>query len=79
MGRFKLNVLSRILLVFIWLKKYPHLNTIALLFDVSIQTVCALLYQGISILWYHFNSAVSWPSLREWDGMRVAKHPNAMR
>ena len=80
MGRFKLDVVNRILLVFIWLRKYPHLNTLALLFDVTPQTVCALLYQGISILWHHFNSAVSWPSLREWDVMRGTwQHlPNAV-
>ena len=80
MGRFKLDVVNRILLVFIWLRKYPHLNTLALISDVSPQTVCSLLYQGISILCHHFNSAVSWPSLREWDGMRGAwQHfPNAV-
>ena len=44
MGRFKLDVVNRILLVFIWLRKYPHLNTLALIFDASPQTVCSLLY-----------------------------------
>lgn len=72
MGRFKLDVVNRILLVSILLRKYLHLNTLALLFDVSPQTGCALLYQGISILWQHFNSAISWPSHREWDGMSGA-------
>lgn len=75
-----MSIVNRILLVFIWLRKYPHVHTLSLLFNVSPQTVCALLYQGISVLWRHFSLAVTWPSNREWDAMRNTwQHfPNAV-
>ena len=66
--------------MFIWLRKYPHTHTLALLFDMSPQTVCALLYQGIIVLWRHFSAAVTWPNNREWNNMRNTwEHfPNAV-
>lgn len=67
---YKLSIVNRILLVFIWLRKYPHTDTLALMFDISPQTVSALLYQGINVLWHYFHSQVTWPSVREWDAMR---------
>lgn len=69
-GRYKLNMVNRMLLVFIWLRKYPHLDTLALLFDVSPQTIQALLYQGILVLWRHFRRMVSWPTVQEWNALR---------
>jgi len=42
--RFKLNIVNRVLLVFIWLRKYSHIDTPALIFDINPQTVSALLY-----------------------------------
>jgi len=80
LGQYKLNVVNRILLVYIWLRKYPHLDTLAILFDVSPQTVSALLYQGIVVLWRHFHSVIAWPSNREWNAMRNAwrEFPNAV-
>ena len=70
MGRIKLNVLNRLLLVLIWLRRYPHVHTLALMFDVSPQTVSAYIYQGVIILWRHFRSSVIWPNIREWDALR---------
>ena len=34
-GRFKLDIVNRILLLYIWLRKYPDLDTLSLMFDVS--------------------------------------------
>ena len=34
------------------------------------QTVTAYIYQEIAILWCHFNSSVTWPTIREWNEMR---------
>lgn len=68
------------LLVFIWLRKYPHLDTLALLFEVSPQTIQALLYQGILVLWRHFRRMVSWPTVQEWNAMRNTRNefPDAL-
>ena len=69
-GRFKLDIVNRILLLYIWLRKYPNLHTLSLMFDVSPQTVSALIYQGIIVLWRYFQSNVAWPTNREWNEMR---------
>ena len=69
-GRFKLDIVNRILLLYIWLRKYPHLDTLSLMFDVSTQTVSALIYQGIIVLWRYFRSNVTWPTNREWNEKR---------
>ena len=62
------------------LKKYLHLNTLALLFYASPQTVCALLYQGISILWHHFNSSIlQFPGLVSENGMACVALGNIFR
>ena len=79
-GRYKLNIVNRVLLVFMWVRQYAHLDSLALLFDVSPQTVQALLYQGILVLWRHFKRSITWPSIREWNSMRNAweQFPNAL-
>lgn len=78
--RYKLNVVNRVLLIFIWLRKYPHIDTLALLFDVSPQTVSALIYQETSVLWHYFQHLVDWPSIRQWNAMRGIwrEFPNAV-
>lgn len=43
---------------------------LTILFDVGPQTVQALIFQGILVLWRHFRQNVTWPSIREWHGMR---------
>ena len=55
LARYKLNMVNRFLIVYIWLRKYPHLDTLAILFDVSPQTVPALIYQGIIVFGATFN------------------------
>ena len=77
-GRFKLDIVNRILLLYIWLRKYPCLNTLSLMFDVSPQTVSALIYQGIIVLWRYFRSNATWPTNRECTEMRnkLQQFPN---
>lgn len=50
------------------------------MFDISPQTVSALLYQWTSILCHYFRSNVSWPTIREWNATRNAwqKFPSAV-
>ena len=78
--RGKLNLKNQVLLVMIWLRKYPYLDSLALLFDISIQTVSAIIYHVIPVLWRYFQSQVTWPTLAEWNAMRRAwpMFPNAV-
>ena len=56
--------------VFIWLRKYPCIDTLALMFDVSVATVSKTLHRVIQVLWHYFKNQVSWPSLDEWNRLR---------
>lgn len=79
-SRFKLDIANRVLLLLIWLRKYPHLDTLSLLFDIIPQNVSALIVQGIIVLWRHFHSQITWPTNREWNSMRNTwpEFPNAV-
>ena len=77
------NILStknEVLLVFIWLRKYPCIDTLALMFDVSVATVSKTLHRVIQVLWHYFKNQVSWPSLDEWNRLRGnwRSFPNAV-
>ena len=60
--RGKLNLKNQVLLVMMLLRKYPCL---ALLFDVSRQTISAIIYHVVPILWIYFASQVTWPTIAE--------------
>ena len=55
-GRYKLSNLNKVLLTFIWIRKYPCIDTLALLFDVSSSNVSNIIitlsqpYGDISII-----------------------------
>ena len=77
------NVLSsknELLLTFIWLRKYLCIDTLALMFDVSLATVSKTVHRVIPVLWHYFKNQVTWPSLNEWIGLRGNWHsfPNAV-
>ena len=67
--RQKLNISNQILLVMIWMRKYPHVDTVALLFDIDPTSVISIIYRTLPELWRYFRNQISWPSLAEWRGM----------
>ena len=71
---------NRLLLVLIWLRKYPSFDFLALTFDISIPTISGTIHQIAPILWHHFHSLISWPTLRQWRNLRNTwRHfPNAV-
>jgi hypothetical protein len=66
----KLSNINKVLLTFIWLRKYPCLDTLSLIFDVSPPTVTSIIYSVIPIMWRYFRNQVSWPNLEEWNALR---------
>ena len=63
----KISNVNKVLLTFIWLRKYPCLDTLALMFDISPSTVCNIIYRVVPILWRYFRNQVSWRNLAEWN------------
>ena len=68
----KISNVNKVLLTFMWLRKYPCLETLALMFDISPSTVCSIIYRVVPILWRYFRNHVSWTNLAEWNFLRVS-------
>lgn len=66
----KISNVNKVLLTFMWLRKYPCLDTLALIFDISPSTVSSIIYRVVPILWRYFHNQVSWPNLAEWNSLR---------
>ncbi len=66
----KLSPINRVLLTMLWLRKYPCVDTLALLFDISPSTVSAIIHRIVPVLWHFFRNQVTWPSVAEWENMR---------
>lgn len=65
-----LNSVNKVLMTLMWLRKYPCIDTLALIFDVSPSTVSAIIHSVVPVLWKFFENQVSWPSIDEWNALR---------
>ena len=52
-----------------WLRKYPCIDTLALIVDVSPSTVSAIIHSVVPVLWRFFENQVSWPSIDQWNAL----------
>ena len=67
--RQQLNLTNQILLVLIWLRKYPHLDTLALMFDTDPASIMRIIYKIIPELWQYFQNQIMWPNNAEWTNL----------
>ena len=65
----KLNVPNRVLLLLIWLKTYPPLYMLALLFDVTEMTVSREIKEILPLMWNYCHQVIKWPTVNEWRAM----------
>ena len=66
----KQNNTIKVVLTFLWLRKYPCIDTLALFFDVSRSTVSHIIHSVVPALWRFFSNEVTWPSIAEWNRMQ---------
>ena len=66
----KLNSVNKVSITLMWVRKYPCIETLALIFDVSASTVSAIIHSVVPVLWKFFENQVSWPSIDEWNALR---------
>ena len=66
----KIKKVNKVLLTFMWLRKYPCLDTLALIFDVSPSTVSTIIHSVAPVLWRYFQNQVVWPSIVQWNALR---------
>ena len=55
----KLNDRNKVLLTFLWLRKYRCIDTLALFFDVSRSTVSHIIHSVVPALWRFFSNEVT--------------------
>ena len=78
--RQKISLINQVLLVLIWLRKYPHVDSLALLFDIDPASVVRTVYRIVPVFWRYFQNQVVWPNLAEWNNLMGTWHefPNAV-
>lgn len=67
--RQKISIINQILLVLIWMRKYPHVDSLALLFDIDPTSVIRIIYKILPEFWRYFKNQVVWPNLNEWNNL----------
>lgn len=67
--RQKITLINQVLLTIIWLRKYPHVDTLSLWFDIDPSSVVCIVYKVLPELWRSFQNQISWPTLPEWRNL----------
>ena len=67
--RQKINIINQILLVMMWFRKYLHVDTLALCFDIDPTSVIRIIYRTLPELWRYFQNQIRWPNVLEWGNL----------
>ena len=62
-------LINQVLLTIIWLRKYPHVDTLSLWFDIDPSSVVRIVYKVLPELRRYFQNQISWPTLPEWRSL----------
>ena len=75
-----LDVRSRVLLLFIWLRQYLKLHVLAYIFCISKSTVAEEIYYVVPILFTNYRRFIKWHTIRQWNQFlnTFPSFPNAM-
>ena len=80
--RQKINGINQILLVLMWLRKYLHVDTYALWFDIDIDptSFIRIIHRTVPELWRYLHNQIRWPNLLEWQNLigNWSEFPNAV-
>ena len=66
----KLSIRNRVLMAFIWLRRYPTLNELSNMFGVDAKLVYLDIWHILSILKVQLKNYVQWPSEEEFEEIR---------
>ena len=59
--RQKITLINQALLTVLWLRKYPHVDTLSLWFDIDPSSFVRIVYKVLPELWRYFQNQISWP------------------
>lgn len=79
-GRQKINIINQLLLTLMWLRKYPHVDSLALWFDIDPMSVVRIIYKILPELWRYFQNQITWLNNNEWANLmgNWPEFPNAV-
>ena len=52
-----------------WFRKYLHVDTLALCFDIDQTSVVLVINRTLPELWRHFQNQIRWPSILQWSNL----------
>ena len=67
--QYKLNIPNRVLMLFIWLKAYPTLYLLSVMFDVCETSISQDIRSMLPLFWNYTHNVIRWPTLNEWRSM----------
>jgi len=65
----QISITNQVLLVLIWLRKYLHVESLALWFDVDPSTLVRIIHRALPELWRYFHNQIQWPNIVEWNAL----------
>ena len=68
-SKHKLGVENRLLMTYYWIKKYPDLVEMGVMFELSDKSISRDLHLTVDILWQYFQGCIRWPTDEEWIQM----------
>ena len=68
-SKHKLGVENRLLMTYYWIKKYPDLVEMSVMFELSDKSISRDLHLTVDILWQYFQGCIRWPTDEEWIQM----------
>lgn len=63
----KLTIKNRLLLTFIWLRRYPRQHTLASMFKVDVADISTIVKSIVPLLLETFSNEIQWPTVAEWQ------------
>ena len=57
------------ILVMMWLRKYLHVDTHALCFDINPTSVISIIYRTLPEPWRYFQNQIRWLHVLEWGNL----------
>ena len=67
--RQKITVINQVLHMIIRLRKYVHVETLSLWFDIDRSSVVGIFNKVLPELWRYFQNQIGWPYLHEWRNL----------
>lgn len=67
--RQKLGLINQVLLAMIWLRKYPHVDMLALWFDIDPASVVRTIHRVLPLMWQYLRNQIEWPNPLVWNNL----------